>query len=88
MSAPIAQQIISTLRILMCHTSDNTGLKRIKQLEWNTHYFRERLIQMGFIVYGERDSPVVPLMLYLPAKAKYFNKTENFCIQIFYFKFF
>lgn len=69
MSVPIAQQIISSLKILMRQT-DNIGIKRIQQLASNTHYFRDKLIKMGFIVYGESDSPIVPLMVYLPAKTK------------------
>jgi serine palmitoyltransferase len=70
MSAPIAQQIITSLRIIM---DDNEGQKRIQQLAWNSHYFREKLVSMGFIVYGNNDSPVVPLMLYMPAKICAFN---------------
>ena len=70
MSAPIAQQIITSLRII---TDDNEGQKRIQQLAWNSHYFREKLVSMGFIVYGNNDSPVVPLMLYMPAKICAFN---------------
>ena len=31
-------------------------------------YFRQRLKQMGFIVYGHDASPVVPLLLFMPAK--------------------
>lgn len=34
----------------------------------NTRYFRKRLKQMGFIVYGSDDSPVVPIMIYYPTK--------------------
>jgi serine palmitoyltransferase len=68
MSPPIAQQIITSLRIIMGKENNNEGTKRIEQLAWNCHYFRERLVSMGFIVYGNNDSPVVPLMLYMPAK--------------------
>jgi serine palmitoyltransferase len=70
MSPPIAQQIMSSLRTIMGKLEENTndGQKRISQLAWNSHYFRERLVKMGFIVYGNNDSPVVPLMLYMPAK--------------------
>lgn len=71
MSPPITQQILSSLRLLTRRDDLNIGLKRIGKLAWNTKYFRERLINMGFIIYGEIESPVVPLMLYLPAKAKY-----------------
>ncbi len=39
------------------------GQKRIQQLARNTKYFRRKLNQMGFIIYGNDDSPVIPLML-------------------------
>ena len=39
------------------------GQRRIRSLARNTVYFRKRLKQMGFIVIGNDDSPVVPLML-------------------------
>jgi serine palmitoyltransferase len=66
MSAPIAQQIISSLKILTNKNDlddDNKGEKRINQLAWNSNYFREKLKKMGFIVYGSNDSPIVPLMM-------------------------
>lgn len=44
------------------------GADRLRQLSQNTTYFRRRLHEMGFIIYGNDDSPVVPLMLYMPAK--------------------
>ena len=45
-----------------------TGKKRIEQLLDNSKYFRKRLHEMGFIVYGNEDSPVVPILVYYPAK--------------------
>ena len=44
------------------------GLDRVKRLSRNSKYFRRKLQQMGFIVYGHDDSPVIPLMLFMPAK--------------------
>jgi len=44
------------------------GARRIGQLAWNSRYFRRRLFEMGFIIYGNVDSPVVPLLLFCPAK--------------------
>ena len=46
----------------------NEGQKRIKQLAENTKYFRDKLVKMGLIVYGNFGSPVVPVMLYMPSK--------------------
>lgn len=71
MSAPVAQQIITSLKVIAGEDGTDEGRRRIAQLAWNSHYFRERLVKMGFIVYGNNDSPVVPLMLYMPAKIRY-----------------
>jgi serine palmitoyltransferase len=73
MSPPIVRQIISSLENIMGLDGTDDGRRRIAQLAWNSHYFRERLVAMGFIVYGNNDSPVVPLMLYMPAKIRAFN---------------
>ncbi|CAF0895865.1 unnamed protein product [Rotaria sordida] len=70
MSAPIVQQIISSLHVLNCPEGKN----RISQLADNTRYFRQKLMNMGFIVYGNKNSPVVPMLLYLPARVTRFNR--------------
>jgi serine palmitoyltransferase len=68
MSPPIAQQIITSMRIIMGKDGTNEGQRRIRALAANSRYFRQRLCQMGFIVYGHDDSPVTPVILYQPAK--------------------
>ncbi|GIX91627.1 serine palmitoyltransferase 2 [Caerostris darwini] len=68
MSAGVAQQIYMSMQIIMGKDGSNEGIKRINQLQRNTHYFRQKLKQKGFIIYGNEDSPVVPLMLYFPSK--------------------
>lgn len=50
------------------------GKKRIWQLADNTRYFRRKLVDMGFIVYGNKNSPVVPMLLYMPARVARFNR--------------
>ncbi|XP_077994691.1 serine palmitoyltransferase 2-like [Glandiceps talaboti] len=74
MSAPVAQQIIASMKCIMGLDGTNVGIKRIRQLAWNTRYFRRRLHEMGFIIYGNDDSPVVPLLLYMPAKIACFGR--------------
>jgi len=74
MSPAVAQQALTSLRIIMGKNNETEGQDRIKQLAWNCHYFRENLVKMGFIVYGNNDSPIVPLMLYMPAKICAFNR--------------
>ena len=63
MSPVIAKQIYCVVQVLMGLDGTDKGAKRIAQLARNTRYFRRRLAQMGFIVYGHDDSPVVPLLL-------------------------
>ncbi|KAG8448997.1 hypothetical protein GDO86_015890 [Hymenochirus boettgeri] len=74
MSPPLAQQIISSMKCIMGEDGSSIGRKRIEQLAENTRYFRRRLTEMGFIIYGNSDSPVVPLMLYMPAKIGAFGR--------------
>lgn len=45
-----------------------TGVRRIAQLARNTRYVRRRLHQMGLIVYGNDNSPVIPVLVYMFSK--------------------
>ncbi|CAF2820036.1 unnamed protein product [Rotaria sp. Silwood2] len=74
MSAPVVYQIISALNIIMGRDGTNDGQKRIQQLACNVRYFRRQLVDMGFIVYGSDNSPVVPVMIYMPAKIAAVNR--------------
>ncbi|KAE8586112.1 hypothetical protein XENTR_v10021555 [Xenopus tropicalis] len=74
MSLPVVQQIISSMKCIMGEDGTTLGQKRVEQLAENTRYFRRRLTEMGFIIYGNSDSPVVPLMLYMPAKIGAFGR--------------
>lgn len=68
MCPPVAEQIIRAMKCLMGQDGTTQGLQRVRQLGKNTRYFRRRLHEMGFIIYGNDDSPVVPLLLYMPGK--------------------
>uniref|UniRef100_A0A8D0ECJ4 serine C-palmitoyltransferase n=1 Tax=Salvator merianae TaxID=96440 RepID=A0A8D0ECJ4_SALMN len=68
MCAPVAEQIIRAMKCVMGLDGTTQGLQRVYQLAENTRYFRRRLHELGFIVYGNDDSPVVPLLLYMPGK--------------------
>jgi len=68
MSPPVAQQIISSMKIIMGEDGTDEGQRRLVQLSRNSRYFRQKLRQLGLIVYGNNDSPVVPVLLYMPAK--------------------
>ncbi|XP_067623154.1 serine palmitoyltransferase 2 [Eurosta solidaginis] len=68
MSPPIAQQIYTSMSMIMGLDGTYIGRKKIDQLARNTRYFRRRLAQMGVITYGHEDSPVVPMLVYLFSK--------------------
>ncbi|KAG8243446.1 Serine palmitoyltransferase 2 [Homalodisca vitripennis] len=68
MSPPVAQQIITSMRIIMGEDGSSDGVRRIAQLARNTRYVRRRLHQMGLIVYGNDNSPVVPVLVYMFSK--------------------
>jgi len=64
--------LISTIKIVCI-----IGKKRLDQLLRNTRYFRQKLRQLGLIVYGNDDSPVVPVILFMPAKMPYDKFRKN-----------
>ncbi|CAI5764318.1 serine palmitoyltransferase 2 [Podarcis lilfordi] len=74
LSPPVIEQIIASVKCIMGEDGTTLGKQRIQQLAENIRYFRRRLKEMGFIIYGNEDSPVVPLMLYMPAKIGAFGR--------------
>ncbi|XP_073528316.1 serine palmitoyltransferase 3-like [Phyllobates terribilis] len=72
MSPPVAEQIIRVMKCTMAQ--DGTGQQRVQQLMENTRYFRKKLHELGFIIYGNEDSPVVPVLLYMPGKVGAFAR--------------
>ncbi|XP_023073731.1 serine palmitoyltransferase 3 [Piliocolobus tephrosceles] len=74
MSPPIAEQIIRSLKHLMGLDGTTQGMQRVRQLAKNTRYFRQRLQEMGFIIYGNENASVVPLLLYMPGKVAAFAR--------------
>ncbi|KAF7279394.1 hypothetical protein GWI33_007336 [Rhynchophorus ferrugineus] len=75
MPPPLAAQIITVLKILMGKDGTNEGQRRIETLARNTRYFRMRLEQIGLIIHGNDDSPVVPILVYLYSKIAYIVRT-------------
>ncbi|XP_072032151.1 serine palmitoyltransferase 2-like isoform X1 [Amphiura filiformis] len=74
MPPAVVQQIISVTKCLMGKDGTSLGKERVRQLRINTRYFRQRVKEMGFIVYGNDDSPVVPIIICLPTKTTAFSR--------------
>lgn len=71
---PVLAQIQASLKTISGEICDGEGVERLQRLAFNSRYLRLGLHKMGFIVYGEEDSPVIPLMLYQPAKMPAFSR--------------
>ena len=50
------------------------GSQKLAQLRKNCNWFRGELRELGFEVLGDDDSPVMPIMLYNPAKIAAFSR--------------
>lgn len=46
----------------------DVGQQKLKRLRENSNLMRQGLIDIGFHVYGNPDSPVIPIMIYNPGK--------------------
>lgn len=50
------------------------GKERLRRLAFNARYLSSGLRKLGFIVYGHRDSPIVPLLIFNPSKMPMFSR--------------
>ena len=66
MSPVAAQQIISCLEII----NSPEGRQKLMQLKKNSISLRTKFIDAGCHVLGDLESPVIPVMIYHPAKIK------------------
>jgi serine palmitoyltransferase len=73
-SPPACQQVISALKMILGEDDTTIGAQKLTSLRENANYFRARMKQMGCHVLGNWDSPVVPVMLYNPAKIPAFSR--------------
>ncbi|KAM9316806.1 serine palmitoyltransferase 3-like [Gastrophryne carolinensis] len=74
MSPPITEQIMRVMKCIMGQNGTTVGQRRVHQLAENTRYFRQRLRELNLITYGNEDSPVVPVLMYMPSKVGAFSR--------------
>lgn len=70
---PVLMQILSALKIISGELVPGQGEERLQRIAFNSRYLRLGLKRLGFIVYGHDDSPIIPLVLYNPAKMPAFS---------------
>ncbi|KAJ5578199.1 Pyridoxal phosphate-dependent transferase major region subdomain 2 [Penicillium hispanicum] len=69
----VLSQIASALRIIKGDLVPGQGEERLQRLAFNSRYLRLGLKRLGFIVYGHDDSPIIPVLLFNPAKMPAFS---------------
>ncbi|KAJ1825586.1 serine palmitoyltransferase component [Coemansia sp. RSA 2599] len=76
MSVPVLAQVSSSMRMIMGEDREHAleGQQRLDQLAVNSRYFARRLAEMGFMTMGDPGSPVIPLLLFSPAKIPAFSR--------------
>lgn len=70
---PVLMQILSALKIISGEIVPGQGEERLQRIAFNSRYLRLGLKRLGFIVYGHDDSPIIPIVLYNPAKMPAFS---------------
>ncbi|CZR57104.1 probable LCB2-serine C-palmitoyltransferase subunit [Phialocephala subalpina] len=70
---PVLTQILSALKIIAGESVPGQGEERLQRIAFNSRYLRLGLKRLGYIVYGHDDSPIIPIMLYNPAKMPAFS---------------
>ncbi|EDQ90948.1 uncharacterized protein MONBRDRAFT_20161 [Monosiga brevicollis MX1] len=68
MAPAVAQQVLTSMKVIMGVTGGDDGHRRIQQLADNARYFRQACKKLGFIIYGNDASPIVPLLIFNPGK--------------------
>lgn len=72
---PDAVRIVPALAKLPAHVMDGRdGQDRLRRLAFNCRYLSGALRKLGFIVYGHQDSPIVPMLIFAPAKMGLFSR--------------
>ena len=66
-------QTISALKIINGDMVPGQGEERLQRLAFNSRYLRLGLKRLGLIVYGCDDSPIIPVLVYNPAKLPAFS---------------
>lgn len=69
----VLMQILASLRLINGDLCPGQGEERLQRIAFNSRYLRLGLKRLGYIVYGHDDSPIIPVVLYHPAKMPAFS---------------
>jgi len=74
MSPVVCQQVLTAFKVIMGEDNTNIGATKLKTLQDNSNYFRSEMKRIGLHVYGEEDSPIIPILIYFPTKVAAFSR--------------
>jgi serine palmitoyltransferase len=74
MSPIVCQQILTAFKVIMGEDGTDIGQQKLQALISNSNYFREKMHSLGLHVYGHTDSPIIPVLIYMPAKVAAFSR--------------
>merc|ERR1711871_1125761 len=74
MSPTVCQQIITALNVISGADGTDLGQRKLRAIRDNSNYFRQGLLDLGLEVFGDWNSPIMPIMLYNPAKIAAFSR--------------
>lgn len=79
LSPIVSQQILTAFRVITGRDGTHVGRQKIERLISNSNFFRSEMLRLGLHVYGDFDSPIVPVLLYYPCKIAAFSR----CVSAF-----
>jgi serine palmitoyltransferase len=79
LSPVVTAQVLRAFRVILDEDGSGVGPAKLAAAKSNSNYFRQKLMDMGLEVYGDWDSPVIPVMLYNPAKIAAFGRE---CLKV------
>mmetsp|Transcript_5656 Transcript_5656/g.8594 ORF Transcript_5656/g.8594 Transcript_5656/m.8594 type:complete len:502 (-) Transcript_5656:16-1521(-) len=74
LSPIVCEQVLTALRIIASPDKNGLGQRKIRQLKENCNFFRSEMERIGLHTYGDIDSPIIPVMIYFPAKIAAFSR--------------
>ena len=74
LSPVVAQQILTAFKVIMGEDGTTVGKRKIESLMDNSNFFRSEMVRLGLHVYGDFDSPIIPVLIYNPGKLAAFSR--------------
>merc|ERR1711982_152995 len=74
LSPVVCQQVLTCFKVILGQDGTNKGKQKIEALRDNSNYMRMKLNDMGLIVLGHYDSPIMPIMFYNSTKMIGFSR--------------